>query len=143
MKRLLAPFVLVLALALNACAPAQKVVDFVTVATQTVANPLDEVDIYRVKNVYAAGLELADAYRDYCWKRPYAVLMADPIARPFCQNRRAMVRTMQATALRASNAIRVADDFIRANPTGNAVSYVRAAWTAVQDFRAAIPAVKN
>lgn len=142
MKRLLLIPFLALTLALASCAQIQKAGNFVATATQTFVNPLGSTDIYRVQNVYAAGLTLAVEYRNYCWSKPYAVLMVDPIARPICQNRRPVVRAIQAAKGNAFNAIRVADNFIRANPTGNAVSYISAAWSAVQDFRATIPVVK-
>lgn len=130
---------LLIALALPACAPLTKFADTIT---QTIVNPLGPVDIYRVKNVYAAGLTLAAEYRNYCWSRTYASLMADPVARPLCQNRRPNVRTIQFASGEASKAIRIADNFIRQNPSGNAVTYVTAAWDAVQAFRSTIPAVK-
>lgn len=143
MRRFLFIPLLACALALSACAGSvQKAGNIVGAVTQTVVNPLGEVDIYRVKNVYTAGLQLAADYRKYCWSKSYAALMADPIARPVCQNRRPNVRAMQAAKNIASNAIRVAERFIRNNPSGNAVSYVNAAWNAVQDFRAAIPSVQ-
>ena len=143
MKRYLLIPLLAGALALSACSGTlQKAGQVVDAVTQTIVNPLGDVDIYRVKNVYAAGLQLEVDYRDYCWSKPYAALMADPIARPVCRNRRPNVRAIQAGARHASNAIRVAERFIRDNPSGNAVSYVSAAWTAVQDFRATIPAVQ-
>jgi len=142
MKRiLLIPF-LVLTLVLSGCAQVQKAGDILSAATQTIVNPLGSTDIYRVKNAYAAGLQLVVEYRNYCWSKPYAVLMADPIARPICKNRRPIVRAMQRAKGHASNAIRVADNFIRDNPSGNAISYINAAWASVLEFRATIPAVR-
>ncbi len=129
-------------LLLASCAPLAKVGDAISIVTTSITNPISGTDIYRVKNVYAAALQLAIEYRNYCWSKPYAALVADPIARPICENRRAVVRAIQSARPRAASAIQVADKFIRENPSGNAVSYVSAAWAAVQDFRAAIPAVK-
>lgn len=143
MKYLRLLIVPLIALSLGGCADQlNKIGSVVSAATTTITNPLGPVDIYRVKNVYAAGLTLAVEYRNYCWSRPYAALMADPVARPLCQNRRPNVRTIQFAKGEASKAIKAADKFIRENPTGNAVSYVSAAWDAVQSFRSTIPAVK-
>lgn len=137
------PFiVLALVLSLAGCAQIQSAIELIPKATQTFTNPLGPVDIYRVKNVYAAGLELAVQYRSYCWARPYATLMADPIARPLCQDRRAVVRAVQSAKGKASSAIKAADSFIRNNPSGNAVTYIGAAWDAVNQFKNSIPVVK-
>ena len=136
---------LAITLAVAACA-GSKVDEFVSKAVTAISapidNPLGPVDIYRVKNVYGAALQVADDYRSYCWSKPYRVLIADPISKPVCENRRAVVRAMQRSAGTASRAIRAADTFIRNNPTGNAITYVNAAWDAVQAFRSSIPVVK-
>ena len=140
MKRFL--IIPLLALALSGCAGTlEKINSAVSVVTSTVTNPVSSVDIYRVKNVYAATLQLVVDYRNYCWAKPYAVLMADPIAAPVCQNRRAVVRIAQAGKAKASAAIRSADNFVRNNPTINAQTVISAAWQAVTDFRNAVPAV--
>ncbi len=135
-----------LALALVSCGPAREVAEFVgkatTSLTTTITNPLGPVDIYRVKNAYAASLQLAADYRSYCWSKSYAAIVADPISKVACENRRAIVRAMQRTSSNASGAIRVADKFIRDNPNGNAISYVSSAWDAVQSFRSSIPTVR-
>lgn len=141
-------FIIVAALALSlaSCGPARDAAEFVskatTALTTTITNPLGPVDVYRVKNAYAASLQLSADYRTYCWSKPYAAIVADPISKPVCENRRAVVRAMQAASLKASGAIRAAEKFIRDNPTGNAVSYVSAAWDAVQSFRSSIPTVR-
>lgn len=140
MKRLLIIPLLVLSLA--ACAPLNKVGDIIAAAATTITNPVGTVDIYRVKNGYAAALQLVLDYRNYCWSKPYATLVADTVSKPICQNRRQVVRTAQAAKSTASRAITVADNFIRNNPTGNAATYISAAWGAVQDFQASVPAVK-
>lgn len=128
------------------CGPAHQAAEFVnkvaTAVTAPIVNPLGPVDIYRVKNVYAAGLQLAVDYRAYCWSKSYAAILADPVAKPVCQSRRAVVRSMQASSRTASRSIASAETFIRNNPTGNAVTYVTAAWDAVQAFRSSIPTVK-
>lgn len=120
----------------------QKVADFGSAITQTIVNPVKEVDIYRVKNLYAATLELFVQYRAYCWSRPYAVLMADPIAKPLCENRRAVVRSVQKERPKVSAAIRTAENFVRDNPTLSATNAIGAAWTAVNDFKSLVPVVR-
>lgn len=108
----------------------------------TIGNPIGPVDIWRVKNTYAAALELADEYRTYCWARPFTVLMADPIAGPLCRSRRAVVRKFQDAQFTASAAVITADRFVQDNPTISAASAIGAAWKAVSDFKSAVPAVK-
>lgn len=136
MKRLLILPVMLLVLA--GCAQVGSVI---STATKTVTNPVTQVDIYRVKNVYAATLELAVKYREYCWSQPYAALMADRIARPVCQDRRLIVRRMQTAQVKARSAINSADNFARQNPTVNAYTAVSAAWAAVTDFQNTVPKV--
>jgi len=132
MKRLV--LVCALTLSLGGCAGTQ-VGDALRVATSTVTNPVKEVNIYQVKTVYAAVLEAAASYRDYCWSKPFAALMADPIAKPICEHRRAVNRAINKADDRAYDAITRAETFIRNNPTISAVSVVREAWAAVQDFQ--------
>lgn len=127
------------ALTLAGCGAAQKVADFVGTVTAPIVNPVREVDIYRVKNTYAATLALAVNYREYCWSKSYAALLADPIAKPICQQRRNVMRNIQVTQSKASAAIRQAEAFIRANPTISAAAIVQAAWAAVQEFRRVVP----
>lgn len=126
--RYLATAVLGLSLALGACAPVSRVADFVSVASQ----PVSEVNIYRVKNLYAAALQAVVEYREYCWARPYAALMADPIAKPICERRRAIVRAVQQRRPAVAAVIKSAE-------LGN--STVAIAWQAVNDFSNLIPRV--
>lgn len=126
--------VVALALTLGGCA-GSGVEKFVSAVTTTIKNPVGTVDLYRAKNVYASALEIAVKYRDYCWSKPYAALMADPIARPICQRRRPIVRSLQAADTKAYAAIRSAENFVRNNPTINATSAIGAAWAAVTDFQ--------
>jgi hypothetical protein len=139
MKRL--SIVFALALSLGGCA-GTPVGDAIRVATSTIANPVKEVNIVQVKTGYAAVLEIAASYRDYCWSKPFAALMADPIAKPVCEHRRSIMRAVDKADDHAFDAITRAETFIRNNPTINAVSVVREAWAAVQDFQnaATIPA---
>lgn len=118
MKRV---FVACLALVLAGCA--------------TIQNPLGPADIYRTRTLYAATLELANGYREFCYARPYAVLMRDPIARPVCQKRRAVVRALQSADDKAFASIQTAEKFIVSNPELG-VKSLDDAWTAVTAFRA-------
>lgn len=137
MKKLL--IVLTVALSLNGCA-GTPLGDALHAATATYANPLGPVDIYRVKNTYAIALELVAQYREYCWSRPYAVLMTDPVSKPVCQNRRAIVRLAQRTQIKARAAIGAAETFILENPRLSAATVISAAWKAVTDFQKSVPA---
>lgn len=133
-----------LALTLGGCASLPGPLgDAVKVLTTTINNPVGPVDIYRVKNTYAAALEVAAEYRRYCWSQPYAVLMTDPVAKPICQNRRQIVRAFQKADEKAFFAISAAENFVAANPTLNAASAISAAWQAVTDFQSAIPTKKG
>lgn len=46
--------------------------------------------------------------------------MADPVSKPICQKRRAVVRAFQKARLNASAAIVAAQNFVASNPTLNA-----------------------
>jgi hypothetical protein len=105
------------------------------VLTTTVTNPVAPVNIYQAKTVYDATLELTNGYRDYCYSKPFAVLMADPVSRPVCKSRRAIVRAMQAADDKAAAAMETATNFVRNNPTLDATSAIRAALTAVTEFQ--------
>lgn len=129
-----------LSLSLAGCA-GTPVGDAIRVATSTIVNPAGPVNIYQVKQGYAAVLEIAAGYRDYCYPtnpfKSYKALMADPIAGPVCKSRRAVVRAIASSDTKASAAIARADAFIKNNPTINAVSVISEAWAAVQDFQSA------
>lgn len=137
MKRLLI-IICAVTLSLGGCA-GTKVGDLLQAATTTIANPVGTTDIYRVKNAYAAALELAVEYRRYCWSKPYAALMADPVSKPVCEKRRAVVRFAQVAQRNASGAVVAAENFVANNPTLNASTVVGAAWQAVTDFQKAVP----
>jgi hypothetical protein len=139
MLRLLVP--LVLALSLAGCGPAAKLGDLVSAVTTPITNPVSTTDIYRVKNVYAATLELAVKYREYCWSKPYEALMADPVGSRLCQSRRQVVRSIQTAQVKAKVAINRADAFVRNNPTFTATTAISEAWTAVREFQNAVPGV--
>lgn len=130
--------VVLIALSLAGCATGG--VDFFKLATASIDNPISGVDIYRVKNTYAAALELAAEYRRYCWSAPYNTLMADPVGSRICRTRRAVVRTIKRADTKASAAISAADTFVANNPTLSATALIGAAWEAVTSFQKAIPA---
>lgn len=113
--------------------------DTLKLATSSIENPISGVDIYRVKNTYAAALEIAAEYRRYCWSAPYKALMADAVARSLCQKRRAVVRTIDSADDKASAAISAAESFVANNPTISAVTVIGAAWDAVAAFKTSIP----
>lgn len=108
---------------------------------QGVANPVSNVDIYRVKNTYAATLQLAKDWRTYCWSKPYSQVVADPIMKPVCKDRRNTVRQIQKYQPIAGAAIRKADQFVITNPTVNAAAVIGLAWDAVTDFQRVVPKV--
>lgn len=126
-----------LVLLLGACQP----VTIPGVTSPPLINPVTNVDIYRVKNTYAATLELAKQWRAYCWSKSYAQIIANPIMKPVCQNRRATVRAIQKYQPIAGTAIRKADTFVRNNPTISAAGAIGLAWDAVTDFQRVVPRV--
>lgn len=137
-------FAAALALSLAGCASLPGPLgDAVRTLTTTINNPVGPVDIYRVKNTYAAALEVFVEYRRYCWSVPYRVLLADPVAKSLCSNRRAMVRALKAADEKAFFALSAAENFVANNPTLNAASAISAAWQAVTGFQSAIPAKKG
>jgi hypothetical protein len=108
-----------------------------------ITNPVSGTNIYQAKTLYAGTLELVVKWRELCWSKPYAALMADPIARPVCENRRSRLRTIQSADDKAFAAITVAENFVTANPTLNAGTAVSAAWNAATAFSKAVPAVSS
>ena len=131
--KMLRPLLMVAALALGACTT--------TNPFSTITNPVTNLDIWRVKNTYAATLQLAVSWRSFCYSRPYATLMADPVAKPVCQNRRNTVRQIQKYQPLAGTAVSRADAFVKANPTVNAAGAIGLAWDAVTDFQKVVPSV--
>lgn len=141
MRRIVA--IIALTLSLGGCASLPgSLGDAVRALTTTISNPVDSTNIYQVENAYAAALTVAVEYRRYCWSAPYKTLMADPVSRPVCERRRAVVRAIQTARRNAGAALVAAQNFIAQNPTLNAGGLVRAAWQAVTDFQAAIPVTK-
>lgn len=140
MKRLF--LVLTLALGLSGCitldSSGVSVLRGGSSLTASIANPATPVTIFQVKSVYAAALDLANGYRDYCYARPYKALMADPVSAAVCKSRRSIVAKLQVADDNAADAIANADTFIKANPTLSAVTVIRAAYAAVTNFQGAI-----
>lgn len=136
-KRILLIPLLALSLFVAGCAgnPLGRFGDAIQTATTAVTDP---VNIYRVKLTYAAALEVSVTWRDTCWSGPYAQLVAEPVTRALCQNRRATLRAIQRADLRAQAAIRSAEQFQRADPQ-SAAAAITAAWNAVLTFQGAIP----
>lgn len=110
---------------------------------QSIPNPITNVDIYRVKNTYAATLQLAKEWRAYCYSKAYGAIMADPVAKPVCQQRRQTVRQIQKYQPLAGAAVRRADEFVKNNPTVNAAGAIGLAWDAVTDFQKVVPTVNK
>ena len=135
MKRII--IALTLSLSLAGCAGlAEKVLNLPAgVLATSISNPVAPVNIYQAKTVYDATLELANGYRDYCYSKPFAALMADPVSKPVCKSRRAIVRAMQAADDKAAAAMETANNFVRNNPTLDATSVIRAAIAAVAEFQ--------
>lgn len=131
MKILIAPLI-ALVLALTGCAgtPAG---DAIRAATSIASRPITAVDIYVVKNLYAVALTGLNEYEAYCWSKPYALLMRDPIAKPICQSRRPVLRAMKQQQAKAEVAVHAAES----NPT-----LITAAWAAVNAFKATVPGSK-
>lgn len=136
MRRLFMLPLLIAAFTLSACGPGTKLGDLLSIATSTVVNPVDATNIYQIKNGYAATLELAVQWREFCWAKSYAALMADPVAKPICTNRRARLRALQVAQPKAALSIDKAETFVRNNPTLNATVLVSAAWDAYKEFQA-------
>lgn len=114
--------------------------DALKLATTSIENPISGVDIYRVKNTYAAALEVAAEWRRYCFGSPYRTLMADPVGKRLCANRRPLQRQIAAADDKANAAIAAAESFVANNPTLSAVGLIGAAWDAVTAFNSSIPA---
>ena len=137
MRRILIAPALALMLVIGGCAQLSQIL---STATTTIVNPVNSVDIYRVKNIYAASLQAAVDWRAFCWSKPYAALMADPVAKPICQHRRPWLRAIQLAKAKASVTINNAVVFVQQHPTLDATAVITAAWAAVTDFKNAIPA---
>lgn len=138
MRIKLAAAIIAASLALGGCA-GTRIGDAIHFATAEFSNPVSSTNIYQVKNGYAAVLELAVSWRAYCWSTSYRALMADPVGKRLCANRRPVLRAMQRADERAFFAISAAENFVKLNPTLSAVKLVSEAASAVAGFRAAVP----
>jgi len=110
-----------------------------TACAGQIPNPFSTKNIYQTKLVYAATETAADKWRSYCWARPYAVLVSDPVAKPICSNRRPVARAIAKASRYAGDAIAKAQSFIAANPTLDASSLISAADQAVAAFSNVTP----
>lgn len=140
MKRFsLIPILCAVAIALGGCAAldpgGKSIFAGGTSIVAAITNPVAPVNIYQAKLVYADTLELANGYREYCYSKPYASLMIDPVAGPVCKSRRQVILKMQAADDKAYAAIKSADNFVKNNPTLDATSAIKAAIAAVTDFQ--------
>lgn len=141
MRRLLLIPALFLSLAVAGCGTTgTNLSNLLSVVTTPVANPVTAVNLYQLKNGYAAALQLAADWRTYCYSKPYAQLLLDPVAKPICQNRRATVRTIQSVKATASAAVVDATNFVTANPTLDASTVINYAFKAITNFQNAVPA---
>lgn len=129
------------AVVLSGCA-GTRLGDFIQFASASMVNPVSATNIYQAKNGYAVALTLANEYRAYCWSAPYKVLMADPVARPACSRRRAVVRAIRNYGPKAGSALVQAEAFVNDHPTLDASLMIRAAIDAVAKFRAVVPTTK-
>lgn len=114
--------------------------DVVKLATGSIENPISGVEIYRVKNAYTAALEIAAEWHQYCFGSPYRKLMASPVGKRLCANRRPIARQIESADDKAKAAIVAAESFVANNPTLSAVGLIGAAWDAVTAFKNAAPA---
>ncbi len=130
------------ALALAGCGPGSKLGGFVDAVTTPITNPVQPVNIYQTNLVYKATLKVANEWRDYCWARPYEVLMEDFIAQPVCQARRRTLRALKVADIEAFAAIQKATKFINENPTLDARTVLTAAWDAVNHYKTVAASTK-
>ena len=114
--------------------------DIISLANAQIANPISAANVYQVKNGYAAALQIAADWRQYCFSMRYKILMQDPIARPVCSNRRAVVRSIRKYGPVAGAAVQDAETFVAQHPTLDASTVISVAMQAVAKFRAVIPA---
>jgi hypothetical protein len=114
--------------------------DIISLANAQIANPISAANVYQVKNGYAAALQIAADWRQYCFSMKYKVIMADPIARPICSSRRTVVRSLRTYGPVAGRAVQDAETFVAQHPTLDASTVISVAMQAVAKFRAVIPA---
>ena len=135
MKRFLLILPLAFALALSACGPLQKAGDFVAAATQTIVNPVTPTNIHQVELAFNIAIKASNRWADYCWRKPYKQLMTETVASRICVNRRATRRALFDAAKKADVAIKLAEGYIRDNPTISPLAAIGDAWKAVVSYR--------
>lgn len=114
--------------------------DIISIANAQIANPITATNVYQVKNGYAASLQIAADWRQYCFSMKYRTIMADPIAKPVCSSRRSVVRAIRTYGPVAGKAVQDAETFVAQHPTLDASAVISVAMQAVAKFRAVIPA---
>lgn len=114
--------------------------DMISIANAQIANPITATNVYQVKNGYAAALQVAADWRQYCFSMKYRAIMADPIAKPVCSSRRSVVRAIRTYGPVAGKAVQDAESFVAQHPTLDASTVISVAMQAVAKFRAVIPA---
>jgi len=139
-----------LALTLTACGttgglnlPTLNLPQIANAITNGVPDPVTATNVYQIKQGYAAALQLMVSYRNYCYETNYATLMADPIRKPICQNRRSVVRAMQSAEAKAKQAVGAVDTFVTQHPTLDASALIAAASQAVAAFKLTVPRVAS
>lgn len=141
MRRLLLLPVMLLALAFAGC----QSTDLGKFVTTPIVNPVSQTNTYQAKVWFAGSQELVLKYQQDCFGSqlpPYPVswarIKSDPILAVQCKHRVSRYNTMKKAEDRAYVAIITADNFVAQNPTGNAVSYIAAAYRAVNEYRAKV-----
>lgn len=136
MKNILRAIALSLTLTLGGCLTLDELGSAFRFATASVANPVSANNIYQARNTYTAVLTVADEWRTYCYSAPYKVLMADPVGKPLCSRRRAVLRQILFYGPKAGTALDQAEAFVANHPTLDASLVIRTAIDAVAKFRA-------
>jgi hypothetical protein len=94
--------------------------------------------MYQAKLAYAAGQDGVKEYKLKCFgadgKKTFKAIRADVALSVVCNHRVSRYNTMKQREMDTYNAMKVADDFVAKNPSGNAASYISAAWKAATDF---------
>ena len=130
---------MVTSLALAGCGAGSTLDTAWQAVTATITNPISTNNLYQAKTVYAAAQTAVLEYKGRCFgsdgRKTMVQYKLDGYAE-LCAHRVSRWRAMQSADRTAYNTIRVADSFITNNPSGNAASYVAAAYKAATDFMA-------
>lgn len=144
MRRInLAAVLVAVSVSLGGCMTLDEIGAAFRFSTASAANPVSVVNIYQARNAYGAILTVADEWRTYCYSASYKVLMDNPVSRPVCSRRRAVLRNILKYGPKASQLLDQAEAFVRDHPTLDASLVISAAVDAIAKFRAVkIPAMK-